>query len=97
MTSLGSVHYLNGNEFYLARDFENALREYSIALTDITNPIELSIKLYLNKSQCSLQLRRYEDVVIETSTVLSMESGNAKALYRRMSAYEVNYRDMNLC
>lgn len=79
----------SGNEYFKKRDYQNALKYYSFALS--STPVEESIfksKILANRAACYLKLEMWEDVIRESSDCLKIEPDYMKAALRRAEAYE---------
>ena len=87
MTSSTNLYEL-GNAAYSSHDFESAIGHYTKAHALELPGSELSLKILLNRSQCSLMARNYESAVEDCNVVLSHQELQPKALFRRMTAYE---------
>ena len=95
--------YELGNRYYVNSDYNNAIDQYSRAITfnspannhDVLHQ-EIYLKLLLNRSQCYLKLREYESAIKDCSDVIFLEKSSVfencnhslKALLRRAMAYE---------
>ncbi|KAH7708959.1 peptidyl-prolyl cis-trans isomerase [Aphelenchoides avenae] len=91
----------DGNELFKKGDFENASTKYREALGRLDtlllkekpgDPewVELdkkNISLYLNLSQCFLNMSRWHDAMETASEVLKRDATNEKALFRRAKAH----------
>lgn len=76
---------LKGNDFVKANDYENALNFYNKCIEiDSSNPIA-----YLNRSLCFIKLNKPDQAISDCTFVLSKESKNVKALYRRSNANKI--------
>lgn len=49
---------------------------------------QLKLSLYLNLAQCYIKLENWDNVIRNCNDALAIENGNAKALFRRASAFE---------
>lgn len=85
--------YDRGNAAFSSRDYFTARSLYSqgiLCCEELGEAMdrELLKKLYLNRSQCSLNLREYDMVTEDTTLVLSWDAMNCKARLRRAIASE---------
>uniref|UniRef100_A0A914C9Q2 EF-hand domain-containing protein n=1 Tax=Acrobeloides nanus TaxID=290746 RepID=A0A914C9Q2_9BILA len=99
---------LEGNELFKKGDFEPASLKYREALTRLDTLLlkekpgdeewtaldKKNIPLYLNISQCCLNLNRYYDAIAAASEVLKRDPDNEKALYRSARA-KINVWDLD--
>ncbi|KAL1450846.1 hypothetical protein WDU94_003161 [Cyamophila willieti] len=90
-----------GNTLYRTGNIQAALEKYRTALgyleqlmlkekpndEEWTKLNQMKIPILLNFSQCKLDEKDYYDVIEHTTTVLSYEPDNIKALYRRGKAH----------
>ncbi|PRD34031.1 UNVERIFIED_CONTAM: Peptidyl-prolyl cis-trans isomerase FKBP65 [Trichonephila clavipes] len=96
-----TYHKQRGLELYSRGAYQYAFRRFGLTLKyvislehDIPSGQEegmdikgLKLSCYLNVAACQMRHHNYESVVINSSKALSMQSNNAKALYRRGAAY----------
>ncbi|XP_022093310.1 AH receptor-interacting protein-like [Acanthaster planci] len=90
-----------GNRLYNAKQYAAAAQKYAEALGCLENLLlheqpnspewlatdDMRIPFLLNFAQCKLMLQDYYQVIEHTTTVLTKEETNVKALYRRAKAY----------
>uniref|UniRef100_A0A8C5GFV5 RNA-polymerase II-associated protein 3-like C-terminal domain-containing protein n=1 Tax=Gouania willdenowi TaxID=441366 RepID=A0A8C5GFV5_GOUWI len=67
-----------GNEAYKVKDFEEAVAYYSRSLS-----IMPTVAAYNNKAQAEINLKQWHNAMKNCQTVLELEPGNVKALFRR--------------
>lgn len=92
-------HRANGNASFTTGDTAGAIREYSMALTYLTEDFMMQLfdkyEVEANKEYASLhgnlcaaylKLDAFEDVVAHAGYVLKVDANNAKAYYRRGKA-----------
>lgn len=79
-----------GNVFIKAKDFESALKMYSMAIETYSN----EAVYYSNRSQCFLDLGKYEECIEDTKKAIELDSRFAKSYFRQMKAYEKMGRNM---
>lgn len=72
-----------GNEYYRAKDFEEAVKCYTASIA-----IWPTARARNNRAACCLAQGKYSQVLEDTNIVLDLEPGNMKALYRRNIARE---------
>lgn len=87
-----------GNELFKAQKYEDAASHYTTALSAAWDGIALSslakdirteaVSALLNRAQCWIKLQRHEAAARDCTTVLEVEPGNEKALFRRATAQE---------
>ncbi|GFR32764.1 peptidyl-prolyl cis-trans isomerase FKBP4 [Trichonephila clavata] len=96
-----TYHKQRGLELYSRGAYQYAFRRFGLTLKyvislehDIPSGQEegmdikgLKLSCYLNVAACQMRHHNYESVVINSSKALSLQSDNAKALYRRGAAY----------
>ncbi|GIX93352.1 peptidyl-prolyl cis-trans isomerase FKBP4 [Caerostris darwini] len=96
-----SYHKQRGLELYSRGAYQYAFRRFGLTLKyvislehDVPSGQEegmdikgLKLSCYLNVAACQMRHHNYESVVINSTKALSMQSNNAKALYRRGAAY----------
>lgn len=82
-----------GNELYLEKDFNGAVKKYKKVLRWVPENSEQAILAHGNLSAVYLVLQKWGAVIDETSIVLSFDENNFKALSRRGQA---NFRCNNL-
>lgn len=71
-----------GNERYKAKDYKGAIALYTKAIKlDATNPA-----YYGNRAASYLMLASYKEADADCNTILSLDSSNVKALFRKVSA-----------
>lgn len=90
-----------GNELFKAGRHEEAVVAYTDAHTAATSEGSRSlaslskderseaITAIVNRALCWLKLSKYEECVKDCTSVLNVEPGNEKALFRRATAHEV--------
>ena len=92
-------HRANGNELFTTGDAAGAIREYSMALTYLTEDFMMQLfdkyEIEANQEYASvhgnlcaayLKLNAFEDVIAHAAYVLKVDANNAKAYYRRGKA-----------
>lgn len=72
-----------GNEFFKNKQFEDALKYYSLAIEVKEDPV-----FYSNRSACYVSLGQQEKVVEDTTAALKLKPDYSKCLLRRASANE---------
>merc|ERR1719231_556012 len=88
-----------GTELFKGGNFRPAAARYHKALTHASKFFDLSpddenevkavkLSLYLNLAQCYIKLENFDNVIRNCDEALSIEPNNAKALFRRATAYE---------
>lgn len=77
-----------GDEQYHRHEFESAIATYSKGISTIASSTQYGIPLLLNRGQCFMQLRQYNECIRDCSTILALEQ-NSKAFLRRASCYEM--------
>lgn len=71
-----------GNERYKAKDYKGAIALYTKAIKlDATNPA-----YYGNRAAAYLMLTSYKEADADCNTILSLDSSNVKAFFRKVSA-----------
>jgi len=101
---------VEGNAHFKKGEFPQAIELYGkgIALFEkLENKTKISQKLALdclnNRAACRVQIREFEDCILDCNMVLEMDSKNAKALLRRGTCYEhiekhkLALKDMEAC
>jgi len=92
-------HRARGNELFVAGDAARAIREYSMALTYLTEDFMMQlfdkyeeeahaefVAVHGNLAAAHLRLKSYADVLTHVAFVLKVDEANAKAYYRRGKA-----------
>ncbi|XP_054267163.1 sperm-associated antigen 1-like [Macrosteles quadrilineatus] len=69
---------LRGNEFYQAKDYEEAEKYYTASLA-----IHPTAKTFNNRASCRLKLAKYSEAIEDADKTLELEANNIKALYRK--------------
>lgn len=95
-----SYHKERGLELYARGNYEYAFRRFGLTLKylislehDVPSGEEgmdikgLKLSCYLNVAACQMRHHNFESVVKNASKALNLQPNNAKALYRRGSAY----------
>ncbi|XP_015929701.1 uncharacterized protein [Parasteatoda tepidariorum] len=96
-----SYHKQRGLELYSRGAYQYAFRRFGLTLKyvislehDVPSMQEegmdikgLKLSCYLNVAACQMRHHNYDSVVINSSKALKLQPNNAKALYRRGSAY----------
>ena len=88
-----------GTELFKGGNYRPAAARYHKSLTHASKFFDLSpddeqevkavkLSLYLNLAQCYIKLENYDNVIRNCDEALSIEPNNAKALFRRATAYE---------
>lgn len=83
-----------GNELFKASRYEDAIEKYTKAIEGVgaepKTPEDKSIAIdsYNNRAVCWMQQQNYRQVIMDTTAVLDLDSGNLKALFRRAMAFE---------
>lgn len=72
-----------GNEYFRKGEWDEAIQAYSMAIQ--LNPDLISA--INNRAMASLKLQKYEDAIIDCTTVLNTQPHNVKALLRRAAAH----------
>lgn len=80
------MHKAEGNKFYKAEKFSEAIVWYDKAMAEASSQAEISI-LYSNRAMCQLKMQQYDDVLKSCDKAIELDANNQKALYRRMLAY----------
>lgn len=80
------MHKAEGNKFYKAEQFGEAIVWYDKAMAEASSQAEISI-LYSNRAMCQLKMQQYDDVLKSCDKAIELDANNQKALYRRMLAY----------
>ncbi|XP_042554182.1 zinc finger CCCH domain-containing protein 7A [Dipodomys spectabilis] len=83
-----------GNDVYRERDWTSSISQYTEALNiadyakseDILIPKDIIEKLHINRIACYSNMGFHEKVLEDCNAVLSFNSGNCKALYRKSKA-----------
>ncbi|XP_054857876.1 protein unc-45 homolog B [Eublepharis macularius] len=76
-----------GNKYFQANDYENAIKSYSKALK-LTKDKPLQAVLYRNRAACFLKKESYAQVASDASRAIDIDPSDIKALYRRSQALE---------
>jgi tetratricopeptide (TPR) repeat protein len=85
-----------GNAFVKAKDYESGLKMYTMAIETYSN----DAVYYSNRSQCFLELEKYEECIEDTKKSLAVNDCFAKSYFRQMKAYEKmgqNMRALSTC
>lgn len=88
-------HKTDGNEYFKAKKFGEALQSYSKAL-ELISPTErkkkenseLTAIILSNRAACHFQLQNYEDCVSDCTSAAEICPTYPKSFYRRSQAYE---------
>ena len=77
-----------GNKRFQGRQYELAIKEYTLGL-DLADPTDPdTAKLYGNRAQCYASLQKYEDAERDCDESLKIDPKYVKALVRRAAARE---------
>ncbi|XP_066492678.1 protein unc-45 homolog B [Tiliqua scincoides] len=76
-----------GNKYFQAKDYENAIKSYSAALK-LAKDKTLQAVLYRNRAACFLKKESYVQVATDASRAIDIDPSDIKALYRRSQALE---------
>lgn len=83
-----------GNELFKQSRYEDAIEKYTKAV-EITSdePKDdtdraIAVDCFNNRAVCWMQQQNYRQVISDCSTVLQLDEGNLKALFRRAMAFE---------
>mmetsp|Transcript_37774 Transcript_37774/g.70816 ORF Transcript_37774/g.70816 Transcript_37774/m.70816 type:complete len:927 (-) Transcript_37774:194-2974(-) len=77
-----------GNELYKAADWEAAIKCYSSAIEYSTQDSDIVLACKNNRAACYAQLKMHVKVVQDATEVIAKQPANAKALLRRMVAFD---------
>ncbi|CDO96442.1 unnamed protein product [Kluyveromyces dobzhanskii CBS 2104] len=72
-----------GNEFFKAKDFDQAIKYYTLAISLKEDPV-----FYSNRSAAYVSVNNFEKVVEDTTAALNLKPDYSKCWLRRASAYE---------
>jgi len=89
--SLANASKSQGNTFYAAGKYSEALECYASALESVANDPnanELRAQCYSNRAICEINLKNYSASVTESTKALELDPKYVKALMRRSQAYE---------
>jgi len=75
-------HKNKGNEFMKAKRFQEAIKEYSIAISIMPS----QAIYYANRSQACLDCKQYDDAITDAEKCIAMDNSNAKAYFRKGTA-----------
>jgi len=77
-----------GNDLYRSHSYHEALRCYLRALQcdDVSEADKA--KIHNNLAACYLKLKKYQDVITNSTLCLAISPKDVKALYRRSQAYQ---------
>ncbi|KAI0057661.1 SET domain-containing protein [Artomyces pyxidatus] len=79
MSSVAQLEKQKGNDAFKAHNYDAALQHYTDAMTmDPSDPVYV-----LNRCMTNIKLERWSDAESDATAALEMDSGNAKAFYRR--------------
>ncbi|RXM95609.1 Protein unc-45-like B [Acipenser ruthenus] len=76
-----------GNTYFQANDYENAIQSYTNALKLSKDKKLLGI-LYRNRAACYLKKENYAQAASDASRAIDIDASDIKALYRRCQALE---------
>ncbi|KAJ7309001.1 hypothetical protein JRQ81_008285 [Phrynocephalus forsythii] len=76
-----------GNKYFQAGDYENAIQSYSKALK-LSKDKSLQAVLYRNRAACFLKKENFAQVASDASRAIDINPADVKALYRRSQALE---------
>ncbi|KAF9313821.1 STIP1 y and U box-containing protein 1 [Podila horticola] len=76
-TLTADEHKLKGNEYFKAKDYQDAIQEYSKAI--VKNP-KVAV-YYCNRANCCLKLEQYSKVVSDCERVVELDPKNVKGYY----------------
>ncbi|MGH0179007.1 UNVERIFIED_CONTAM: hypothetical protein FKN15_001637 [Acipenser sinensis] len=76
-----------GNTYFQAHDYENAIQSYTNALKLSKDKKLLGI-LYRNRAACYLKKENYAQAASDASRAIDIDASDIKALYRRCQALE---------
>jgi len=79
-----------GGEAYQKKHWKEAVRCYTAALSHCDPAEDLALVCLNNRAACSSQLKDYEAVISDASTVIEQQPANLKALLRRMVAFDAS-------
>lgn len=85
-----------GNAFIKAKDFESALKMYTLAIETYSN----EAVYFSNRSQCFLSLGKYDECIEDTKKAIAIDKSFSKSYFRQMTAYEKmgqNMRALQTC
>ncbi|XP_044312102.1 protein unc-45 homolog B isoform X1 [Varanus komodoensis] len=91
-----------GNRYFQANDFENAIKSYTRALK-VNKDKPLQALLYRNRAACFLKKENYPQAAADASRAIDINASDIKALYRRSQAMEKlgkldqAFRDIQRC
>ncbi|KAL5713780.1 hypothetical protein ACHQM5_015827 [Ranunculus cassubicifolius] len=80
-----------GNQLFLAAQFEDALSKYELALyfaPEMPSSLELRSICHSNRAVCFSKQGKYEEAIKESTKALELNPKNLKALVRRGEAHE---------
>lgn len=72
-----------GNEFFKAKNFDEAIKYYTLAISLKEDPV-----FYSNRSAAYVSINNFEKVVEDTTAALKLKPDYSKCWLRRASAYE---------
>ncbi|CAM4651108.1 unnamed protein product [Lepidochelys olivacea] len=76
-----------GNKYFQADDYENAINSYTKAMK-LTKDKSLQAILYRNRAACFLKTESYAQAASDASRAIDINASDIKALYRRSQALE---------
>ncbi|XP_075446001.1 protein unc-45 homolog B [Ascaphus truei] len=91
-----------GNKYFQANDFDQAIECYSKALNLIKDKKVLAV-LYRNRAACFLKKESYVQAATDASKAIDVDASDVKALFRRCQALEKlgkldhAYKDVQRC
>ncbi|CAG8597374.1 600_t:CDS:1 [Diversispora eburnea] len=71
------LHKTKGNTYFSKKDYENAIREYTAALTQ--NP--RNAVYYTNRALCYLKLKKYDNVIEDCKEAINQDGNSVKGHY----------------
>ncbi|CAB4476156.1 uncharacterized protein OCT59_018193 [Rhizophagus irregularis] len=70
-------HKVKGNTYFSKKDYDSATREYSEAIN--LNP--RNVVYYTNRALCYLRLKKYDNVISDCKTAISIDANSVKGHY----------------
>lgn len=80
----GDAYKEKGNAFVKAKNYESAIKMYSLAIETHGN----DSVYYSNRSQCFLSLEKYAECIEDTKKAIELDKSGQKPYFRQMTAYE---------